>query len=82
MLGQKWKGIELYSFPMLSMYNVSQKYGNINGLFSSWRQTYAMGDRLTLEQWRMAASLMEVYGSPPVVSQKFAEPSAGQDSRI
>jgi hypothetical protein len=38
-----------------------------------------MGDRLTLEQRRVVASLMEVYGSPTVVSQKFAERSAGQD---
>jgi len=32
-----------------------------------------MGDRLTLEQRRVVASLMEVYGSPTVVRQKFAE---------
>ena len=38
-----------------------------------------MGDRLTLEQRRVAASLMEVYGSPTVVCQKFAERFAGRD---
>jgi hypothetical protein len=32
-----------------------------------------MGDRLTLEQRRVVASLMEMYGSPTVVRQKFAE---------
>jgi hypothetical protein len=32
-----------------------------------------MGDRLTLEQRRVAANLMEVCGSPTVVRQKFAE---------
>jgi len=32
-----------------------------------------MGDRLTLEQRRVVASLMEVYCSPTVVRQKFAE---------
>ena len=39
-----------------------------------------MGDRLTLEQRRVVASLMEVYGSPTVVSQKVAERFAGQDA--
>jgi hypothetical protein len=34
---------------------------------------YAMGDRLTLEQRRVVARLMEVYGSPAVVCQKFAD---------
>jgi len=38
-----------------------------------------MGDRLTLEQRRVVASLMEVYGSPTVVCQKFAEQLAGRD---
>jgi len=38
-----------------------------------------MGDRLTLEQRRVVASLMEVYGSPTIVRQKFAERFAGQD---
>jgi hypothetical protein len=33
----------------------------------------AMGDRLTLEQRRVAASLMVVYGSSTAVSQKFEE---------
>jgi hypothetical protein len=34
---------------------------------------------LTLEQRRVVASLMEVYGSPTVVRQKFAERFAGRD---
>jgi hypothetical protein len=38
-----------------------------------------MGDRLTLEQRRVVASLMEVYGSPTIVHQKFAERFAGRD---
>jgi hypothetical protein len=38
-----------------------------------------MGDRLTLEQRRVVASLMEVYGSPTIVRQKFAEQFAGRD---
>ena len=38
-----------------------------------------MGDRLTLEQRKVVASLMEVYGSPTAVRQKFAERSAGKD---
>ena len=38
-----------------------------------------MGDRLTLEKIRVAASLMEVYGSPTVVRQKYAERFAGRD---
>ena len=38
-----------------------------------------MSDRLTLEQRRVVASLMEVYGSPTVVHQKFAERFAGRD---
>jgi hypothetical protein len=38
-----------------------------------------MGDRLTLEQRRVVASLMEVYGSPTVARQKFAERFAGRD---
>jgi hypothetical protein len=33
---------------------------------------YVMDDRLTLEQRRVVASLMEVYVSPTVVRQKFA----------
>jgi hypothetical protein len=33
---------------------------------------YAMGDTLTLEQRRVVASFMEVYGSPTAVRQKFA----------
>jgi hypothetical protein len=37
-----------------------------------------MGDRLTLERRRVAASLMEVHGSPTVVRQKFA----GRDPNI
>jgi hypothetical protein len=32
-----------------------------------------MGDRLTLEQGTVVASLMEVYGSPTVLRQYFAE---------
>jgi hypothetical protein len=32
-----------------------------------------MGERLTLEPRRVVASLMEVYGSPTAVRQKFAE---------
>jgi hypothetical protein len=43
---------------------------------------YAMGDRLTLEQRRMITSLMEVYGSPTVVREKFAEAFAGRDPPI
>jgi hypothetical protein len=31
-----------------------------------------MGDRLTLKQRRVVASLMEVYGSPTIVRQKLA----------
>jgi len=38
-----------------------------------------MGDRLTLEQRRVVANLVEVYGSPTVVRQKFAERFAGRD---
>jgi hypothetical protein len=38
-----------------------------------------MGDRLTLEQRRVVAGLMEVYGSPTVARQKFAERYAGRD---
>jgi hypothetical protein len=38
-----------------------------------WHNTYVMGDRLTQEQRRVVASLMEVYGSPTVVHQMFAE---------
>jgi hypothetical protein len=41
-----------------------------------------MSDRLTLEQNRVIASLMEVYGSPTAVSQKFAERFAGRDPPI
>jgi hypothetical protein len=41
-----------------------------------------MGDRLTLEQRIVVVSLMEVYGSPTVVSQKFAEQFAGRDPQI
>jgi hypothetical protein len=37
-----------------------------------------MGDRLTPEQRRVDASLMEVYGSPTVVRQKFAEQFADE----
>jgi hypothetical protein len=33
----------------------------------------------TLEQRRVVASLMEVYGSPTIVRQKFAERFAGGD---
>ena len=54
-------------------YRISQNYVNTNGLFFSCRWTYATGDGLTLEQRRVVASLMEVYGSPTVVHQKFAE---------
>ena len=57
------------------IYRVSQNYVNTSGLFFSC----AMGDRLTLEQKRMVASLMEVYGSPTVVGQKFAGRFAGRD---
>jgi hypothetical protein len=38
-----------------------------------------MGNRLTLEQRRVVASLMEVYGFPTVVRQKSAERFAGRD---
>ena len=38
-----------------------------------------MGDRLTMEQRRVVASSLEVYGSPAVVRQKFAERFAGRD---
>ena len=38
-----------------------------------------MGERLTLEPRRVVASLMEVYGSPTAVRQKFAERFAGRD---
>jgi len=38
-----------------------------------------MVDSLTLEQRRMVASLMKVYGSPTVVRPKFAERFAGRD---
>ena len=38
-----------------------------------------MDDRSTLEQRRVVASLMEAYGSPTVVRQKFAERFAGRD---
>jgi Fe2+ or Zn2+ uptake regulation protein len=38
-----------------------------------------MGDRVTQQQRRVVASLMEVYGSPTVVHQKFAERFAGRD---
>ena len=38
-----------------------------------------MGDRLTLQQRRVVASLMEVYGSPTVIRQKSAERLAGRD---
>jgi hypothetical protein len=38
-----------------------------------------MGDRLTLEQRRVVASLMEVYGSPTVGRHKFSERFAGRD---
>jgi hypothetical protein len=41
-----------------------------------------MDDRLTLALRTVAASLMEVYGSPTVVRQKFAEPFAGRDPPI
>jgi hypothetical protein len=67
---------------VLYIIQFSQNYVNINGLFFSCRQTYAMGDRLTLEQRRVVASLMEVYGSPTVVCQKFAERFAGRDPPI
>ena len=60
-------------------YRVSQNYVNTNGLFFSCRYTYAMGDRLTLQQRRVVASLMEAYGSPTIVRQKFAERFAGRD---
>jgi len=40
-----------------------------------------MGDRSTMEQRRVFESLMEVYGSPAVVLQKFAERFAGRDPR-
>jgi hypothetical protein len=41
-----------------------------------------MGDRLTLEQRTVVAILMEVYGSPTVVRQKFAQRFAGRDPPI
>jgi hypothetical protein len=45
-------------------------------------ETYAMGDRLTQEQRRVVASLMEVCASPTVARQKFAERFAGRDPPI
>jgi hypothetical protein len=42
----------------------------------------AMGDRITLEQRRVVASLMEVNGSPTAVRQKFAERFAGRGPPI
>jgi hypothetical protein len=62
--------------------SVNQNYVNINGLFFFGRQTYDMGDRLTLEQRTVVASLMEVYGSPTIVRQKFAERFVVQDPLI
>jgi hypothetical protein len=62
-------------------YSVSQNYVNINGLLFSYKQTYTIGDRLTLEE-RVAASLMEVYGSPTAVRQKSAAEFAGRDPAI
>jgi hypothetical protein len=41
-----------------------------------------MHNRLTQEQRKVVASLMEVYDSQSVVSQKFAEQFAGQDAPI
>ena len=38
-----------------------------------------MGDGLTLEQISVVASLTEMYGSPTVVRQQFAERLAGRD---
>jgi hypothetical protein len=38
-----------------------------------------MRDTLTLEQRRVVASLMEGYGSPTAVRQKFADRFAGRD---
>jgi hypothetical protein len=38
---------------------IKKNYVNINELLFTCRQTYAMGDRLTLEQRRVVASLME-----------------------
>jgi hypothetical protein len=38
-----------------------------------------MGDRLKLEQRKVVASFMEVYGSPTAVRQKFAERFAVRD---
>jgi hypothetical protein len=38
-----------------------------------------MGDRLTVGQRRVGASLKEVYGSPTAVCQKFAERFVGRD---
>jgi hypothetical protein len=38
--------------------------------------------RLTLEQRRVAASLMQLYGSPTAVLQKSAERFAGRDLPI
>jgi hypothetical protein len=58
---------------MAGIYSVSQNYVNIDGLFFFCRQTYTMGDRLTLEQKRVVARLMEVYDLPTAVCQKFAE---------
>jgi hypothetical protein len=37
-----------------------------------------MGNRLTLEQRRVVASLTKVYGFPTVVRQKFAERFSGR----
>jgi hypothetical protein len=41
-----------------------------------------MGDRLALGQRKLVASLMEVYGSPTAVRQKFAERFAGRNLPI
>jgi hypothetical protein len=38
-----------------------------------------MGYRLTLEQRRMFVSLIQMYGLPTVLRQKFAERFAGRD---
>jgi hypothetical protein len=39
----------LQFYDIILKYSVRQIYVNINGLFFSFRQTYAMGDRLTLQ---------------------------------
>jgi hypothetical protein len=41
-----------------------------------------MADRLTLQQSKVIASLMEVYGTLTVIRQEIAERFAGRDTPI